>query len=277
MAKNSLPARLLKGKTLVGALLALLLVVTGVVVAVAMRPITPPAPTIDIEAIKARDAAKAAEKAAAIEAERVAGLLPITFPGDRPLRVMLSGDSLSQGLYSSTKDTAFRSLVRAELEKHGPVEWTGIHIPGAKVTDIASKESPAVHNDLSIVELGTNDSFRQVPVHEFAAQYAAYLDRLKAESPAVQFLCLGAWNKRTETNMQYEQAIETTCEERGGKFAPLMDIHERAESAGPAGVNTWSGVSDAGHPNDAGHRAIADLVLARLPNLVPASESLADR
>jgi lysophospholipase L1-like esterase len=33
---------------------------------------------------------------------------------------------------------------------------------------------------------------------------------------------------------------------------------------GPAGVKVWAGTSDTFHPNDAGHRVIADMILDRI-------------
>lgn len=267
MAKSSPLTRLLKTKAFIGALVAILLVGTVAVVAVAMRPVTAPPPTIDLATVKARDEAKAAEKAAAAETERLAGLLPTAFPVDRPLRLMLAGDSLAKGQHATVEPNTFRVLVEKGIQQHGQVEVSGLYFAGAKIRDILDRKSPATGVDLAIIELGLNDSFKDTPPTEFRASYAEYLDRLRRESPGVGLLCLGVWGDPIDKNVAYDDAIKSECLAREGKFIELKQEYRRADIKGPAGLSLWQGTSDAGHPNDAGHRMIADYILARLPKL----------
>ncbi|MET0865056.1 MAG: hypothetical protein ABWZ98_12040, partial [Nakamurella sp.] len=55
--------------------------------------------------------------------------------------------------------------------------------------------------------------------------------------------------------------IKDLCEARGGVFRSMSDISEVAENKGPAGVPAFEGLSDAFHPNDRGHAAIAERML----------------
>lgn len=75
------------------------------------------------------------------------------------------------------------------------------------------------------------------------------------------------WGDPIDKNVAYDDAISSECLARDGKFIELKQEYRRGDIKGPAGLELWQGISDAGHPNDAGHRLIADLILARLPKL----------
>ena len=87
-------------------------------------------------------------------------------------------------------------------------------------------------------------------------------------------VCLGIWGPadggaeadgRAEGGAElaaYDAAIAGACHSRGGAFVALSPVYETPGSRGPAGRRTPWGISDATHPNDLGHRMIADLVLA---------------
>lgn len=210
----------------------------------------------------------AAKKAAEEQAVKDARTIDLSFPTGRPLEVMLAGDSLSHGMYSSSEETAFRSLVQAELSKYGPVNWHDINQPGATTKVIAGKPSPATNLDLVIVELGTNDNWINTPVEQFKAAYAGYLDKLRVESPNTRLLCLGPWSKADPGTVELEAAMSEQCVSRGGKFASLSEFAANRSYNSTQGTQSWVGVvSDSSHPDDDGHLAISERILSHLGRL----------
>ena len=73
-------------------------------------------------------------------------------------------------------------------------------------------------------------------------------------------MCVGVWRpkKNAET---FDTIIKDLCEVRGGVFVSISDLAEDASLKGPEGVATFGGLSDAFHPNDRGHRMIADRIM----------------
>ena len=73
-------------------------------------------------------------------------------------------------------------------------------------------------------------------------------------------MCLGVWRpkKNAET---FDTIIKDLCEVRGGVFVSISDLAEDASLKGPEGVPAYGGLSDAFHPNDRGHRMIADRIM----------------
>ena len=93
---------------------------------------------------------------------------------------------------------------------------------------------------------------------EFASTYSALVGRIREKSPDAALVCVGVW---PDYGQDYDAEIETACHDRQGSFVPIRDLWSTEGMRGPAGVPTPHGESDTFHPNDAGHRAIADRIL----------------
>jgi lysophospholipase L1-like esterase len=206
--------------------------------------------------------------------------------------VLVVGDSLSVGEHASGRDRGCGArLLRALAGDPSGPSGCGIQaISGARVRDLLERRAPPARR-LVVVELGTNDwlgyvplgRWRQTPLVRFAADYARLLDRL-THAGALP-VCLGVWGPadrglepggRAEGDGRaeegtglaaYDAAIAAACHRRGGAFVALSPVYDTPGSRGPAGQRTPWGVSDATHPNDEGHRMIADLVLAACASL----------
>jgi lysophospholipase L1-like esterase len=231
-----------------------------------LRPPAPSAPTIDMA--RAEAAEKAAEQARADRDREAleAATVPLNFPTDGPLRVLYSGDSVTAGYYSTTEATSYRALVTSALREHGPVEEVATYKAGATVPYITEKFPKPENIDLAIVMLGTNDSRTEGnDPAVFGQQYSAYLASIKAASPDAQILCLGIWAPTVLSTRPYVEQIPVQCEANGGRFVDLSSSYSASSVlSGPAGVTTWQGPSDVTHPNDNGHRTIADEILKRI-------------
>jgi lysophospholipase L1-like esterase len=201
-----------------------------------------------------------ANNKAAEDAKRVL----ITFPKDRPMRVLFAGDSLTSGYFSSTEDKGFSQIIAAELSKRGPIEQTRGQKAGGNLSTVGNLVDVPPNLDLAVVELGTNDTQGRTVPTAFAPQYDGLLTKITAASPDVKLICVGTWGAPGGDTDPYDSAIQAACDKRGGKYVDLSDQFMLPTHRGPAGVKVWAGTSDTFHPNDAGHRVIADMILDRI-------------
>jgi acyl-CoA thioesterase-1 len=113
-----------------------------------------------------------------------------------------------------------------------------------------------------VVEFGTNDVGRG-SIEEFTTTYPEYLDALRSESPDAKLACVGTWAPTPKSDL-FDAVIQSACAERSGTYVDITDIYmDRATTRAIEGTPWYGGtVKDDAHPNDAGHRAIADAVLA---------------
>ena len=180
-----------------------------------------------------------------------------------PTGVLIAGDSLAAGLFASTRAEGFRGLLFDEWSVDEKDRLT-YGFPHGRLSEITQAEVPA-NVRLAVIEIGTND-FGKTPRTEFGRTYSGFLQRLVEKSPDVELYCLGLWRStvavhNSSTPDDYDRLIEMACENVGGTFVPLSPIFDIKNTRGPAGVETETGASDEFHPNDLGHRMIADAVL----------------
>ncbi len=177
---------------------------------------------------------------------------------DDGVRMLVAGDSLSAGFFATTKDQGFIRLVADGI---GSVDVTGAAQAQQTLSTVAAVTDVPSDVGVAVVELGTNDVGVPTPLPDFEQQYAALLERIRSTSPRAGLVCLGTW---TADGASYDEVIARTCGARGGVYVALADAFANPDLHGPAGRETFAGAGDEFHPNDAGHRAIADAVLSAL-------------
>jgi lysophospholipase L1-like esterase len=183
-------------------------------------------------------------------------------PTDRPLGVVFAGDSLTYGLYASAEDKGYRPLTVAALEKGGAVAWSRGGQTGNKIQTVTDSINFPATTDVAILELGTNDVWK-TPAADIRAQYDVLMGKVKASAPSARIICLGVWSG-PDGRRNYDAPIQASCEAGGGQFISLGTAYDAADTRGPAGRETFGGVSDDFHPNDNGYRLIAERVVAAL-------------
>ncbi|MBB3677004.1 SGNH/GDSL hydrolase family protein [Modestobacter versicolor] len=189
---------------------------------------------------------------------------PLTRPAGRPLRVLFAGDSITDGAFAIEPGTgAFPALITERLEQDGPVDSTIIGGPGLTAAQVMPEVPGAGPADVVVVEVGTNDELRSTAA-QFAVDFPAFLNAVRAQSPSAVLVCLGDWND-TAITAQLDAIMAQECAERDGSFTALSALYRDLSLHGPAGVTRSDGwVTDEFHPNDAGHAAIAEKVLDEL-------------
>lgn len=182
--------------------------------------------------------------------------LALPKPAGQALNVAIVGDDLAVGRYASSPDSRYRQLMLTALRNRGPVNLEVAYPTGSGGPSTA-KTAPS-DLDLMVVELGTDD-MTSGTLALFTAGYDAYLVAVRAASPKAALICAGTWS---HTGQAYDVVIEHACGFEGGRFVSLAALYGVASNRGPAGVTGFYGTSDDSAPNDAGHRAIAEALLA---------------
>lgn len=190
--------------------------------------------------------------------------LALQRPPSRPLNVLFAGDSITVGRDASSEATSFRGLITANLKTGGPAKPTRIGNSSLTVSQVlpeAQKLSDTY--DILVVELGTNDVYKNDPVG-FSKEYPAFLDTLRKTSPDGRLVCAGAW-QANEVSAQLDDIISRECDARGGRFVTLRDIYSTPGNLSVPGQPSWdSGVTDGKHPSDKGHSAVAARILSMI-------------
>ncbi|WP_186325549.1 SGNH/GDSL hydrolase family protein [Microbacterium sp. BH-3-3-3] len=200
------------------------------------------------------------EEAAAAAAAAEAAIVKLPKKAD-PTSVLFVGDSLTYGAFASTESAAWRPLVTSGLSAQTPIDETWVGGSGLSSVDVTPKV-PKDAFDLVIVEIGTNDATNQ-PEEALESNYTALIGAVRSASPSAGLICLGSWQTAWRVS-QTDQEIKSICEANAGTYIKLGDLWLDEANRGPDLRETEFGVGDDFHPNDSGHRAIADRVLAQI-------------
>jgi acyl-CoA thioesterase I len=171
--------------------------------------------------------------------------------------VVFIGDSLTVGLYASTIDHTYASVlaVRWKATLLDRVGVAGVHADG--LLDAVEHMEPGATD--AVVEVGTNDFVNTVPT-DFNHAYRALIAAVQRREPHARVVCVGIWRSAIERTPwgagpeTYDALIEAACP---GPFVSLQALTSDPSLRGPAKQATFRGPSDSFHPNDRGHDAIA--------------------
>lgn len=195
---------------------------------------------------------------------------PVRAAPAQPLHVLYVGASITRGWFATTTSEAYPVVLDRLLQSRGrSVRPTVVAQPGVEAAQALAWQLPPAQ-DVVVVQVVTNDFMHSVPLASFRTSYAALLDRARATSPRAHLACMGAWNGPRAANglgftaTDYDVAVRSSCEDRGGAFVRLAGVFTQPGAHGPAGRATPYGFGDTFHPNDMGQVLIAGEALAGL-------------
>lgn len=188
-----------------------------------------------------------------------------------PLRLAFLGDSLTYGLHASTQDHIYRELLGRRILAGNPrgVVFNEFQDPFGLTDDALRRVSSVIESspDVVILEIGNHEVFAGGDdVERFPALYDDLLGQLEATGAVViagtvAWLNYPADSREFADALRVNQAIRRLCARRGIAVAdlwtPTVFRSDMISQPGePSFVDPYEG--DDLHPNDAGHRALAD-------------------
>ncbi|HLZ25475.1 MAG TPA: SGNH/GDSL hydrolase family protein [Ktedonobacterales bacterium] len=180
--------------------------------------------------------------------------------------VIFLGDSLTQGqhtddfYYDYTWQTVLGLRARSSADaSQYLVDGVGGDTTGQFLAHLQALDLHPSNAQLIVLELGTNDYLQQVPPATMQAHYAALLAWLATDNPNARLVALSVWGDPAAAAAYNSviQAEAATWTGAGGRA--LVDISTLYLNPS---YHWPPGSSDTFHPNDAGHVAIAQAVLA---------------
>ncbi|MEO7164229.1 MAG: arylesterase [Bdellovibrionia bacterium] len=179
-------------------------------------------------------------------------------------RIVILGDSLTEG-YGVPKDKAFPALVESQLKADGYSEVEVINA-GISGSTSASGESRLrwflkQNPDIVLLALGANDGLRGTPVSETRKNLEKVI--VLAQKNHVKVLLAGMQippNYGKKYTEEYKKLFLDLARTYRIPLIPFL----LAGVAGSAKFNQGDGI----HPNEAGHRKIAELVTPKLEKMI---------
>jgi acyl-CoA thioesterase-1 len=188
-----------------------------------------------------------------------------------PLRLAFLGDSLTYGLHASTQDHIYRAILGRRILAGNPQGLTVSEFqdPFGLTDDALRRVSSVVgvSPDVVILEIGNHEVFAGgAEVERFPALYDDLLGHLQATGAVViagtvAWLNYPADSREFADALRINAAIRRLCARRGIAVADLWTPTVfRSDMISQPGqmsfVDPYEG--DDLHPNDAGHKALAD-------------------
>jgi len=192
-----------------------------------------------------------------------------------PAHIWILGDSLTGGLYASSEEAAFRTLLFGKLQEQYGHQIEELY--WRRLCALASLEERweemAGRPDLVFIEIGINDmanvNCEQIPESAWRARFAAMLDRIRERAPDAMIV-VGTipwcdWSEENPTRdraLVYNDWIRAEADARNLAVADLW----AATVERPDGLSAPEQASpfppryqgDHFHPNDVGHARIAE-------------------
>ena len=200
-------------------------------------------------------------------------------PDPTPVKIITLGDSITKGVRSGVKpEETFAALLEISLKKQGvQAEVVNVGIGGER-TDMAlarlEKDVIALKPQIVTIMYGTNDSYvdkgstePRLTGAEYQKNLAALCDKLRAAGITPVLMTEPRWGPEARNgldenpNGRLEKYMEECRALAKDRKLPLVDHFAQWTKAESEGTKIADWTTDQCHPNPAGHRVMADLML----------------
>lgn len=179
------------------------------------------------------------------------------------------GDSITVGGYATSEDKTYVSLVTSLIEEklgYDVKVQEGVMKAGTGLKDYGI---PNVNNlidqgpDFITIGYGTNDINEELNAYSTPEEFERRLNTLikeiyKESKKKPKIVLITTW-KNGEKSLEYDAIIKDVAEEYEIPVADISSVWQnRSDTVGPTDIETPFGISDNWHPNDLGHKEIAD-------------------
>lgn len=200
-----------------------------------------------------------------------------------PVKIVMLGDSITKGVRSGVQaEETFAAIVEADLAKRGiaaKVINSGI---GGETTDraLARLESTVLVQSprLVVVMYGTNDSYidkgkaaTRLTLEEYQGNLGKLIDQISAAGAIPIVMTPPCWGAEAgangageHPNRQLEKFAAACRELAARRDVALVDHYAHWVKAEQEGQDLSGWTTDECHPNPAGHRVMAELMIGVL-------------
>lgn len=191
-------------------------------------------------------------------------LFSFSFSFAQNKKLVVLGDSLTEGIGVS-KDSAYPALVEKKIHESGKKEWTVVNagVSGSTTASVMGrlkwlfKSKP----DLLLIVMGANDGLRGLKVDESEKNLAQAIEFAQAQKVPV---VLGGLYVPPNYGKDYTEKFKKMYQELAKKYKTPLIPFVLDKVAGDPKYNQADGI----HPNEAGHKIIAETVYQEIKGLL---------
>jgi lysophospholipase L1-like esterase len=200
--------------------------------------------------------------------------------GDRPLRLVLLGDSTLTGPGLEGPHQVWLHRALAELELDIPVDVVSLAVGGSRVADVRRRVAEAIDErpDVVIVGVGSNDAIHGTPTRRFAVDLDGLIGDRLAEVPVVAVCNVGDLGNLarvpfplTSVLRRRSATICRTIESVTARHPGAVLLDVTGSNLGFRDRSVFG--ADLFHPNDAGHALWASAAVPGLRSALAGSRS----
>lgn len=174
----------------------------------------------------------------------------------QPKRLIVLGDSLTEG-YGVSKDSAYPAILENKLHDSGKTEWTVINagVSGSTSASAVSRMKWIFKSkpDVVLLVLGANDGLRGFKVSETEKNLSEAIDYAKSQNVR---LILGGLYMPPNYGANYTESFRKMYLDLAKKHKVVLIPFVLDKVAGNPNLNLSDGI----HPNEQGHKIIADTI-----------------
>lgn len=179
-------------------------------------------------------------------------------------KLLVLGDSLTEG-YGVAKDQAYPAILEKKIHESGKKEWTVINagVSGSTTASAVSRMKWAFKNkpDLMILALGANDGLRGLKVEESEKNLGQAIEY--AQEQKVPVVLAGLFMP-PNYGKDYTEKFKKMYQSLSRKYKVTLIPFVLDKVAGDPKLNLADGI----HPNEAGHKIIAETVYQEVKGLL---------
>lgn len=179
-------------------------------------------------------------------------------------KLVVLGDSLTEGI-GVAKDSAYPALVEKKIHDSGKKEWTVVNAGVSGSTTASAmgrlkwlfKAKP----DLLLIVMGANDGLRGLKIDESQKNLAQAIEYAQAQKVSV---VLGGLYVPPNYGKDYTEKFKKMYVDLSRKYKTPLIPFVLDKVAGDPKYNQADGI----HPNEAGHKIIAETVYQEIKGLL---------
>ncbi len=191
-------------------------------------------------------------------------LFSFSFSFAQSKKLVVLGDSLTEGI-GVAKEAAYPALVEKKIHDSGKKEWTVVNagVSGSTTASVVGrlkwlfKSKP----DLLLIVMGANDGLRGLKIEESEKNLAAAIEFAQAQKVPV---ALGGLYVPPNYGKDYTEKFKKMYLDLSRKYKTPLIPFILDKVAGDPKYNQADGI----HPNEAGHKIIADTVYQEIKGLL---------